>query len=243
MTGDRVRDEAERLVAAALTAISTSLRAGQAAGTALATGSAECCICPVCRAIAAVRDPNSDLADRLAAGVGDLATGVATLLRVLSARGERVETPESASDTGGHGGSRPGAATNTEWWEDLRRKAADAAQAYARRPTRDPEESTVDDPWRVATREQAAAEEPASASPSSGTRKATVTKAAARKAAARAAASARTAPARTGAPAHTVVPAEGGTAATRKVAKKAVATKAAAPKAVAKKTAAPGGAA
>src|SRR5690606_36169348 len=131
--------------AAALTAISASLRAGQAVGPTLATGSAECCICPVCRAIAAVRDPSSDLADRRAAGVGDIATGVAGLLRVLSARGERVETTPTTDDDQLR--ERPGPAANTEWWEELRRKAADAAQAYARRSTRDAATSTVDDPW------------------------------------------------------------------------------------------------
>ena len=38
---------------------------------------AECCVCPVCRVIAAMRDPSPELAERLATGAGDLATGVA----------------------------------------------------------------------------------------------------------------------------------------------------------------------
>lgn len=101
MTGDPVRDEAERLVAAALAAVSLAARGLGAAGSArrtgrdeqseyagFATGSPECCICPVCRAIAAVRDPSPDLAERLAAGAGDLAAGVASLLRAFG-RGER----------------------------------------------------------------------------------------------------------------------------------------------------------
>ncbi len=50
-----------------------------------ATGSAECCVCPVCRAIAATRDPAPEAAARLATGVGDLATGVASMMRAFSA--------------------------------------------------------------------------------------------------------------------------------------------------------------
>jgi hypothetical protein len=49
-----------------------------------ATGSAECCVCPICRAIAAVRDPSPQTAVRLATGAGDVASGVASLMRGLS---------------------------------------------------------------------------------------------------------------------------------------------------------------
>lgn len=73
------RDEAERLVAAALAA--AALAARSTAG--FATGSAECCVCPVCRAIAAMRDPSPEFAERLATGVGDLATGLAGVLRAF----------------------------------------------------------------------------------------------------------------------------------------------------------------
>ncbi|MCG5467107.1 hypothetical protein LADH09A_000024 [Micromonospora sp. LAH09] len=51
---------------------------------AFATGSAECCVCPVCRGIAALRDPSPEFAERLATGAGDLAAGVASLLRAFS---------------------------------------------------------------------------------------------------------------------------------------------------------------
>ncbi|MFI6781843.1 hypothetical protein [Micromonospora sp. NPDC050276] len=54
------------------------------AGGAFATGSAECCVCPVCRGIAALRDPSPEFAERLATGAGDLAAGVASLLRAFS---------------------------------------------------------------------------------------------------------------------------------------------------------------
>lgn len=35
-----------------------------------ATGSPECCICPICRAVAALRDPSPEFAERLATGAG-----------------------------------------------------------------------------------------------------------------------------------------------------------------------------
>jgi hypothetical protein len=78
------RDEAERLVA---TVLAMAGRSGLGAGThgAWATGSAECCVCPVCRVIASLRDPHPVTAERLATGAGDLATGVASLLRAVSA--------------------------------------------------------------------------------------------------------------------------------------------------------------
>jgi hypothetical protein len=76
------REEAERLVAAALAAMSMAARST----TGFATGSAECCVCPLCKAIAAARDPDPDFAERLATGAGDLAAGVASVLRAFGAR-------------------------------------------------------------------------------------------------------------------------------------------------------------
>ncbi|GAA4253857.1 hypothetical protein GCM10022255_056270 [Dactylosporangium darangshiense] len=88
------REEAERLVAAALAAASMAARS--TAG--FATGSAECCVCPLCKAIAAARDPDPDFAERLATGAGDLAAGVASVLRAF---GERVsdKAPDDDSST------------------------------------------------------------------------------------------------------------------------------------------------
>ncbi len=140
---DRVRDEAERLVAAAVAAVSLAARgmgAGGRVGSGWATGSPECCVCPVCRLLAAMRDPSADLAERLASGAGDLATGVTSMLRALS-RGGPTETLDEEP-------SREG----DDVWESLRRRAADAviatAREYGPRAARD--KSTVD-PWRVAT--------------------------------------------------------------------------------------------
>jgi hypothetical protein len=73
------RTEAERLVATALAALSVATRGTEG----FATGSAECCVCPVCKAIAAARDPSPEFAERLATGAGDLATGVASVLKAF----------------------------------------------------------------------------------------------------------------------------------------------------------------
>ena len=58
------------------------------------TGGPECCVCPVCRAIAAVRDPSPESAARLATGAGDLAAGVASMLRAVSALAGEPPRPD-----------------------------------------------------------------------------------------------------------------------------------------------------
>src|SRR4051794_3189868 len=99
---DDVREEAERLAAAALAAASFALRnAGRGAslsglagrflggdpfGPHLATGTPECCVCPVCRGIAALRDPSPEFVARVATGASDLASGLTTILRAFSDR-------------------------------------------------------------------------------------------------------------------------------------------------------------
>lgn len=89
------REEAERLVATALAALSSgrALFGGQ-----FATGDPECCVCPICRVIASMRDPSPDFAERLATGAGDFAAGVASLLRSLSE--ERPEERPEQGDSG-----------------------------------------------------------------------------------------------------------------------------------------------
>jgi hypothetical protein len=146
-----VRDEAERLVAAAIAAVSLAARglggaagfpgrrAGHRAddpdpgrsglgnepetaehpGTGFATGSPECCVCPVCRVIAAMRDPSPDLAERLASGAGELATGVTGLLRAFG--------------RGGSGG-----------WDE-------AGGRYEGTGRHEDAADQPDDPWRAAT--------------------------------------------------------------------------------------------
>lgn len=87
------REEAERLVATALAAFSSgrSFFGGQ-----FATGDPECCVCPICRVIASMRDPSPDFAERLATGAGDFAAGVASLLRSLA---ESPPTPPPSPDS------------------------------------------------------------------------------------------------------------------------------------------------
>jgi hypothetical protein len=75
------RQEAERLVAAVLAAAAMAANANPQ----LSTGSAECCVCPLCRVIKAVRDPDPEMVERLASGAGDLAAGVASFLRHVAA--------------------------------------------------------------------------------------------------------------------------------------------------------------
>lgn len=76
------REEAERLVATVLAAVATAARST----TGFATGSAECCVCPVCKAIAAAREPDPEFAERLATGAADLAAGVTSVLRAFGER-------------------------------------------------------------------------------------------------------------------------------------------------------------
>ena len=83
------RQEAERLVAAALAFASLAANSHPE----LATGSAACCVCPFCKLIEAVRDPDPHFVERLATGAGDLATGVASLLRNLAPE-QRTETAD-----------------------------------------------------------------------------------------------------------------------------------------------------
>jgi hypothetical protein len=85
------REEAERLVATVLAMAARSGLGGSPGGW--ATGSAECCVCPVCRVIASVRDPRPMTAERLATGAGDFATGVASLMRAVSAMASNPHPP------------------------------------------------------------------------------------------------------------------------------------------------------
>lgn len=80
--GDPVRHEAERLVAAAIATLG-GLAAGR--GASFATGGPECCACPICKVIAAVREPSPEASERIATGVGDLATGIASMMRAFTA--------------------------------------------------------------------------------------------------------------------------------------------------------------
>jgi hypothetical protein len=121
---DPVRTEAERLVATGLAAMSmaadrigapTRERGGAAAASFDALGdmlfgpaghrrhnvandSPECCRCPVCRVIAAARQPSPIFAEKLANGVGSMAEGAARVLRgVAGAAGATRPAPGPAA--------------------------------------------------------------------------------------------------------------------------------------------------
>ncbi len=69
-------------------------------GAGFATGTAECCVCPVCRGIAALRDPSPEFAERLATGAGDLAAGLASFLRAFTPSEPAAENPSEPADPG-----------------------------------------------------------------------------------------------------------------------------------------------
>ncbi|MDZ5442688.1 hypothetical protein U2F26_08075 [Micromonospora sp. 4G57] len=106
-----------------------------------ATGSAECCICPVCRGIAALRDPSPEFAERLATGAGDLAAGVASLLRAFAPAEPSPPAPE-----GGSTEPAAGAEARDHVWREATRSGHDSQPA--------PEQ----DVWSAATRGEGAAD-------------------------------------------------------------------------------------
>ena len=113
------------------------------------TGSAECCVCPVCRAIAAVRDPSPATAVRLATGAGDLASGAASIMRGLStlsgARPAKRKKPAKPA--------RPVFDPDVAW-SAATRTTRDAGRHETAPADLDPETS---DPWTAATRSAPAA--------------------------------------------------------------------------------------
>ena len=108
------------------------------------TGSAECCVCPICRAIAAVRDPSPETAVRLAAGAGDLATGVARAMRVFSALGGTRPAQRAKPARPTRHVHDPDIA-----WSAATRSAGEGGRHEAPVEDLDPETS---DPWTAATR-------------------------------------------------------------------------------------------
>ncbi|MDI1466357.1 hypothetical protein QEZ54_35805 [Catellatospora sp. KI3] len=127
------REEAERLVAAALAAATLAANANPH----LATGSAECCICPLCKVIAAVRDPDPEFVERVATGAGDLAAGLASFLRSVSAAGGHDDvwrdathrahgrdTPEDAPDSDASADGAPPAPAATPVAKKVAKKIA-----------------------------------------------------------------------------------------------------------------------
>ena len=114
--------------------------ASTSTGAGFATGAPECCVCPICRGIAALRDPSPEFAERLATGAGDLAAGVASLLRAFASA--EPGAPSSPGDTGGPAGSPAG----DHVWREATRTGHDSQPA--------PEQ----DVWSAATRGEGAAD-------------------------------------------------------------------------------------
>ncbi|MER7417774.1 hypothetical protein ABT346_13490 [Micromonospora peucetia] len=154
------REEAERLVATALAAarlaaagaksgqwgplggivsgvLGHSASPGESPGPPVggfATGTAECCVCPICRGIAALRDPSPEFAERLATGAGDLAAGVASLLRAFA-------PPEPTADDSAGPARSPGpGGADDQVWREATRSGHDSQPAPER------------DVWSAATR-------------------------------------------------------------------------------------------
>ncbi|MET8084456.1 hypothetical protein [Micromonospora sp. NPDC005197] len=127
---------------------------GAHGGGGFATGSAECCVCPVCRGIAALRDPSPEFAERLATGAGDLAAGVASLLRAFappepppatapqpSAPAQPTSAASSDDEAAPFAPAERSAETDDEHvWRDATRTGHDSQPAPER------------DVWSVATR-------------------------------------------------------------------------------------------
>jgi hypothetical protein len=166
------REEAERLVAAALAmagrfATNTDPRSGHD-GPKMATGSAECCVCPICRTIAAMRDPDPDFTERLATGAGDLAAGVASLLRSFGAPAGRrpwqtpEQSPPPAQETAGpspestapEGAAPEGAAPESAAPKGAAPASPESAAPESVGPTGSAGDTDGDpaDVWRAATR-------------------------------------------------------------------------------------------
>ncbi|HEY8472489.1 MAG TPA: hypothetical protein VIL37_07605 [Natronosporangium sp.] len=186
---DAIRTEAERLVAAGLAAVSmvadrigapTRERGGAAAAGfdalgdmlfgpaghrrhSVANDSPECCKCPVCRVIAAARQPSPGFAERLASGVGMVAEATARMMRtvadVTSMARPAPSAPPAADSPPPTPASTPPAEASTPPTEAP--AAPTEAPAAAPEPPAEPEPRAAtdepDDPWAAATADAAAA--------------------------------------------------------------------------------------
>ncbi|MGA4730047.1 hypothetical protein ACWEOS_07525 [Micromonospora taraxaci] len=128
------------------------------AGGAFATGSPECCVCPVCRGIAALRDPSPEFAERLATGAGDLAAGVASLLRAFSPPESPTTSPTGPpTETPTRTSPEPSVSTDDVLPEPTVQESSTAAAddhvwRDATRTGHDSQPAPERDVWSVATR-------------------------------------------------------------------------------------------
>nr|WP_229789495.1 hypothetical protein [Pilimelia terevasa] len=106
-----------------------------------------CCVCPLCRAITALRDPSPEFAERLAAGAADFAAGLTSLLRSVAEAGatapaDGAQARQSAGEPGpaSGGDARPAPA---DAWRTATRDAdgpppTPMAKKAVRKPIRRP---------------------------------------------------------------------------------------------------------
>jgi hypothetical protein len=147
-----VREEAERLVASVLAAASVAARGfglphDRTGPGGVSTGDNECCVCPLCKVIAAVRDPSPDLAERLATGAGDLAAGVASMLRSFTSGATGWGTPEQErAEPSTEDSAKAGTADDA--WQTATRAGSPPApprrRPVARKSVKPPVEATAD---------------------------------------------------------------------------------------------------
>lgn len=171
---ERSEPEYERLVAAAFGAASVAARglvraANPLSGVAeaaerllagggpghVATGSPECCVCPLCRGIAAVRDPDPRLALKLAGSAADLASTVVDALRVVGDAVSRPPAPRSAGPGATATADRPRTAPDPDvTWRMATATKPDPAAGNDPLLGGDPDPFPADepdDPWHAAT--------------------------------------------------------------------------------------------
>lgn len=125
-------------------------------GGAWATGSPECCVCPLCKLIAGMREPGPQTAERLATGAGDLAMGVASMMRAVSSIAGNPR-PKPARP------ARPAPPTPDQAWSTATHVPDPGArhEATAAEPARPEAQSPVTppvgaDPWSAASSADAA---------------------------------------------------------------------------------------
>jgi hypothetical protein len=127
-------------------------------GKGWATGSAECCVCPVCRVIAGLREPSPHAVERLATGAGDFATGVASLMRAFSAmsgdRGRPARPARHTPPPPDHDTAAPQTTPDetASLWAAATRAPASPPTAPEARPTGEPEPITEAGPTGEAGR-------------------------------------------------------------------------------------------
>jgi hypothetical protein len=129
---DPVREEAVRLVTAAVAGLSLAVRSiPGVAEHSFANDSPECCVCPICRVVAAMRDPSPELTERLAGGAGDIAVAVANALRGLAKDWDQVGSARGRSE---------------DAWRDATRTAAPRSRAPSTSDHTSPSASDHTDP-------------------------------------------------------------------------------------------------